>query len=121
MANLPYNSRALIWMGSSRKDLSALPADVRRTFGYGLRLVQNGETPDFAKPLTGFGSGVMELRSDFDSDTYRAVYVAKLGSSIYVLDVFRKKSTRGRNLPKAHRIRIETRLRDARKLEGTTR
>ncbi len=120
MANLPYQSRDLVWMGNSRKDLSALPAEVRRRFGHGLRQVQNGETPDFAKPLQDFGSLVMELRTDFDSDTYRAVYIAKLRSAVYVLDVFRKKSTKGSNLPKGHRIRIEARLKAARQLDRET-
>ena len=55
-----------------------------------------------------------------DSDTYRAVYIAKLRSAVYVLDVFRKKSTKGSNLPKGHRIRIEARLKAARQLDRET-
>ncbi len=43
--------RDLTWMGSSLEDLSAFPADVKRSFGFQLREVQKGVTPGVAKPL----------------------------------------------------------------------
>jgi phage-related protein len=35
---MPTNEKPLEWSGSSHKDLMALPADVRRLFGFALSL-----------------------------------------------------------------------------------
>lgn len=49
-------------MGSSYKDLLALPDNVKRFFGFALSLAQAGEKHDAAKALKGFGgSGVLEV------------------------------------------------------------
>jgi len=67
--------KPLIWMGSSKKDLLALPHEVVDVFGYGLHLAQMGLKHPDAKPLSGFGSaGVLEIVEDWRGDTYRAVY-----------------------------------------------
>lgn len=42
-------------MGSSKKDLRALPADVVDTFGYALFLAQCGKRHESTKVLRGFG------------------------------------------------------------------
>jgi phage-related protein len=73
---------------------------VRQEIGYTLHEVQQGKKPMNVKPLKGFGSGVMEIVSDFDKNTYRAVYALKLGDKIYVLHVFQKKSKSGIKTPK---------------------
>ena len=53
------------WVGSSKKDLLALPDDVIDVFGYGLYLAQIGGKHPQAKPLHGFGSaGVLEIVED---------------------------------------------------------
>jgi hypothetical protein len=57
--------RKLSWIASSRKDMRALPKEVRRTFGVAQFAVQIGETPPIAKALRGFGgAGVLELIED---------------------------------------------------------
>ena len=49
------------WVGSSKKDMLALPEEVIDVFGYGLYLAQIGRKHPQAKPLRGFGSaGVLE-------------------------------------------------------------
>ena len=54
--------KQLEWIGSSHKDLMALPADVRRFFGYALSLAQAGDQHDAAKVLKGFGgAGVLDI------------------------------------------------------------
>lgn len=74
--------------------------------------VQQGEFDSSIKPLKGF-SGVYEIRSDFDTDTYRAVYVLNLADVIYVLHVFKKKSKKGSETPKQEIDLIRTRLKRA--------
>jgi hypothetical protein len=55
-------------------------------------IVQAGIMPLDAKPLKGVGSGVFEIVTRYDGDTYRTVYAIKISRHIYVLHVFQKKS-----------------------------
>ena len=71
-----------------------------------------------AKPLKGIGSGIFEIRADYRTDTYRAVYAVKIGERIYVLHCFQKKSRRGIKTPKRDIDLIKRRLRIAQELEG---
>ena len=105
--------RPLRWVGSSSKDLKGLPKQVRAAFGFGLHLAQTGLHPPNAKPLKGFGSGIVELLEDFDGDTYRACYVVRFEQAVYVLHVFKKKSKRGSATPQPDIELIRRRLRDA--------
>ena len=87
--------KPLHWIGSSKKDLIALPADVVDAFGYALGAVQMGATPAQAKPWKGEGSGVLELVEKYMGDTYRAVYTVRFAKAVYVLHCFQKKSPSG--------------------------
>lgn len=61
----PHRVRPLYWVGSSKKDLLALPEAIIDVFGYGLYLAQTGRKHEQAKPLKGFGSsGVLEIMED---------------------------------------------------------
>ncbi len=101
-------------MGSSKKDLLALPNEVVDVFGYGLHLAQMGLKHPDAKPLSGFGSaGVLEIVEDWRGDTYRAVYTVRIRSAIYVLHVFQKKSRQGVATPKGDVQLIRERLKMA--------
>jgi phage-related protein/predicted XRE-type DNA-binding protein len=80
-----------IFVGSSRKDLQAFPAAVRDEIGQALFEAQLGDHPHNAKPLKGF-SGVLEIRDNFDGDTYRAVYTVRFEGVLYVLHAFQKKT-----------------------------
>ena len=77
--------KALVWVGSSRRDMRDMPKEIRRGFGVALYAVQTGETPPTAKVLKGFGSaGVLELIEDDAGGTYRAVYTVRYATAIYV-------------------------------------
>jgi len=91
--------KTLVFVGSSRKDIRKFPNAVRDDVGFELYEVQRGRTPDSAKSFKSL-SGVMELVERYDSDTYRAVYVANLGGVVYVLHCFKKKSKQGIKTPK---------------------
>ena len=58
----------------------------------------------------------MEVVSDYDGDTFRAVYTAKLKGKIYVLHCFQKKSKKGNATPKRDLDLIERRLKQAKML-----
>jgi phage-related protein len=108
-----------VFVGSSQKDLRAFPAAVRSEIGQSLFEAQLGEHPRNAKPLKGF-AGVLEIRDNFDGDTYRAVYTTRLEGVLYVLHAFQKKSTRGIATPQRHVDLIRQRLRDAEAIHRAT-
>jgi len=106
--------RQCFFVGSSRKDLVALPEEVRRHFGHALHLAQCGEEPPDAKALKGFrGRSVLEVVEDLATDTFRAVYTVRFAEAVYVLHAFQKKSNNGAETPKHEIDLIKQRLRDA--------
>jgi len=68
---------------------------VRNRVGFALYQAQLGLKHRSAKPLRGLGSGVLEVVSDHDGDTYRAIYTVRFKLAVYVLSVFQKKSKKG--------------------------
>jgi len=87
--------KSIIWMGDSLKQVKSFPDFVRRDIGSSLYDVQIGDKPHNAKPFKGVGSGVFEIITRFDSDTYRTIYAVQIGDCIYVLHAFQKKSPQG--------------------------
>ena len=110
--------RPIIWVGSSKEDISALPAPVKASFGHRLRQLQEGKSPLDMKPLPHLGAGVFELRERFDRNAYRLMYVVNLRKAIYVLHAFMKKSKSGIGLPKPDVELIQGRLESARTLDA---
>lgn len=117
MANLPYKSKKVFWVGDSKDQLSSFPLAAKKRLGFALRQVQNGLTPEIAKSLSGLGSGVFELKANARGDTFRVVYLLKLKKAMYVIDAFQKKSKRGSQTPKEIRERLMRRIAEARKHE----
>ena len=70
--------------------------------------------------MKGLG-GVLEIRDNFDSDTYRAVYTIRFEGVLYVLHAFQKKSTSGIATPQRHMDLIRQRLRDAEAIHKATK
>lgn len=105
--------RRVTWIGSAKEDLLEFPELVQREIGYALHLAQAGEKADIAKPLTGLGSGVIEIVSDHNKNAFRAIYAVKIGAFIYVLHCFQKKSKRGIKTPKQEIDLIKQRLASA--------
>jgi phage-related protein len=110
-----------VFVGASRKDLRAFPGEVRQEIGQGIFEAQLGEHPAGAKPLKGFGTGVLELRDNYDGNTYRAVYTVRFEGVLYVLHAFQKKSSRGIATPKRHLDLLRQRLREAEVIHQATK
>ncbi len=82
-------------------------------------MAQKGGKHTDAKPLKGFGgAGVLEVVSNFDGDTFRAVYTVKCKGMIYVLHAFQKKSKKGIETPKHEIDKIKARLKIAQEIHG---
>lgn len=109
--------RPVVWMGSSRRELAAMPKPVRTSFGVRLDELQCGRHVHDSKPLPNLGAGVWELRESHEKNAYRMMYVLSLEHAIYVLHVFLKKSKSGIGLPRPDAILITTRLKNAQKLD----
>jgi phage-related protein len=102
------------FVGASKKDITALPCDIRTQFGHSLYEVQLGLEPFSAKALHGFGGrSVLELVEDYDGNTYRAVYTCRFSDAVYVLHVFQKKSKKAIATPKHEIDLIKVRLKSA--------
>ena len=84
--------KPLYWIGSSQKDVTRFPVDVRRSMGFALSAAQYGGKHPSAKPWKGEGPGVLEVVKDYDRDTYRAIYTVRFAHAIYVLHAFQKKT-----------------------------
>jgi phage-related protein len=107
-------ARPLFWVGSSKKDLLALPEEVVDVFGYALYLAQVGKKHEQAKPLKGFRSAsVLEVFEDWHGSTYRATYTVRFTCGVFVLHVFQKKSKRGIATPNADLDLIRERFKAA--------
>ena len=105
--------RPVVWMGNSRKNILEFPDDVKKEIGDELQLMQYGGMPRSAKPFKGVGSGIFEIVTDFDKNTYRTVIAVQIGAKIYVLHAFMKKSKKGIATPKSDVDLIKQRYKDA--------
>ncbi|WP_022948647.1 type II toxin-antitoxin system RelE/ParE family toxin [Methylohalobius crimeensis] len=106
--------KPLIWIGSSKKDLMALPINARKFFGHALDFAQHSDQHDAAKVLKGFGgAGVLEVIKDDAGGTYRAVYTVKFEEAVFVLHCFQKKSKNRIATPKGDIEIIRARLKVA--------
>jgi phage-related protein len=78
--------KPVVWMGSSRKDLTRFPDSVQHQVGY----------------------AIYEVVEDF--------YTLKYSNTVYVLHAFRKKPKSGRETPRRDMELIEQRLREAERI-----
>lgn len=110
--------KPVIWVGPARRELKELPREVQRTMGIALWFAQQGLMHPAASPMKGQLGGVIEIRGDFGGNTYRLMYVAKLGGVIYVLCAFQKKATKGVATSKHVLNRALERLKQARAIHA---
>jgi len=104
------NSRPVSWIKAARKDFEDFPEGAQLEMARALTILAEGQRPDIAKHLTGFGSGVMELALKHKGDAFRVVYALQIGEDIWVLHAFQKKSKSGIKTPKAEIDLVQERL-----------
>ena len=83
---------------------------MRDRVGTALTIAAEGGKADIAKPLKGFGPGVMEIAVRYRTDAWRVVYVTEVAGRLWVVHAFRKKSKTGIRTPKAEIDVIRGRL-----------
>ncbi len=107
--------KTIIWVGASKKELKEFPEDVIDEVGFILYRVQKNQFHPQIKQLKGI-SGVFEIVTDYQTNTYRTVYALKIDNHIYVLHAFQKKSKKGIKTPKQIINLIEKRLQSAKEI-----
>jgi phage-related protein len=72
MSLLPAVNKPCEFIGSLKRDLSAMPDDVKEVIGFAIFAAQTGNKHESAKPLKGFGgAGVLEVVENCDGDGNR--------------------------------------------------
>ncbi len=84
----------VVWEGDSLEVMRSFPGPVRQDLGAELRRLQTGERPISSRPMPSIGIRVYELKEQDERAWYRVIYLAKVGSRIYVLHCFEKKSAK---------------------------
>ena len=102
--------KSVQWVGASKADLRRFPDPVQHRMGFAIYQAQIGLRHRDAKPLKGFGSGVLEVVSRHDGDTFRAVYTVRFETAVYVLHAVQKKARRGIATPKHELDLVRRRL-----------
>ena len=108
------DKKPIYWVGTSRKDLSGFPDEVRDEIGFAIYQAELGERHASAKTMKVLDA--VEIVSDYDGDTFRGVYTTKYKGVLFVLHCFMKKSKNGIKTPKAELDLIKKRLKDAKKI-----
>jgi phage-related protein len=94
------NTRPIQWIRAARRDFEDFPQGARDDLLDALTAVAEGGHPAIAKPLTGLGSGVMELALRHRGDAFRVVYAPQIDADLWVIHAFQKKSKSGIATPK---------------------
>jgi phage-related protein len=105
------DTRPIVWLKAARRDFEDFPEKARNRLLDALTVVAEGGMPATARPLRGFGSGVLELALAFRGDAFRVVYAVQLGTDVWIIHAFQKKSKTGIRTPKQEIDLIEARLR----------
>jgi phage-related protein len=108
--------RPLVWLGNTKRKIRAFPEGAQKIVGDELQLMQYGGMPRHAKPFKGVGRGVIEIALQYEGDAFRTVVAVQLGTRIYVLHVFQKKSKTGIATPKSDVDLIRQRYTEAKEL-----
>jgi len=64
-------TRPITWIKAARKDFEEFPSRARQDLARALTIIAEGGHRDIAKPLTGFGSGVLELALKHRGDAFK--------------------------------------------------
>lgn len=103
-------TRPISWIKAARKDFEKFPVDAQATCLTALTIAAENGKADIAKPLIGLGSGVFEIALPFRGDAFRVIYAVQIGTEIWVLHSFQKKSTQGIKTPPHEIDLIKSRL-----------
>lgn len=88
-------TRPVSWVSAARKEFDSFPEGAQSICLAALTIAAEGGKADIAKPLKGLGSGVMEIALPYRGNAFRVVYAVQIGTELWVVHAFQKKSTQG--------------------------
>ena len=103
-------TRPVSWIKAALKDFEEFPEGAKSIVLGALTIAAEGGKADMAKPLHGFGSGVLEIALAYRGDAFRVVYAVQLADQIWVIHAFQKKSKQGIKTPKHEIDLVKDRL-----------
>lgn len=109
-------TRPISWIKAAQKGFEEFPDGARIAILRALTIAAEGRKADIAKPMKGLGSGVFEIALAWRGNAYRTVYAVQLGSDIWVVHAFQKKSKTGIKTPKQEIDLINERLKRLREM-----
>ena len=109
-------TRPISWIKAARKEFEKFPAVAQSICLTALTVAAEGGKADIAKPLQGFGAGVLEIALPHRGNAFRVVYAVQLGDDVWVVHAFQKKSTQGIKTAKHEIDLIQDRLKRLREM-----
>ena len=92
------------------RDFQNFPDGAKGILLSALTIAADGGKADIAKPIRGFGPGVLEIALAYRGDAFRVIYAVRLADEIWVIHAFQKKSKRGIKTPKQEIDLVEDRI-----------
>ena len=93
-------TRPISWVKAALADFERFAEGAKATLLSALTIAAESGKADGAKPLHGFGSGVLEIALAYRGDAFRVIYAVQLADEIWVIHAFQKKSKQGSKTPK---------------------
>ncbi len=110
------DTRPISWLKGARKDFEDFPRGAQIEMARALTILAEAQMPGIAKPLKGFGTGVMEMALRHRGDAFRVVCALQIDNDIWVIHAFQKKSKSGIKTPKQEIELIHERLKRVREM-----
>lgn len=104
------NTRPISWLKAARRDFEEFPDDVQSDMLDSLTIAAEGGMSNKAKPFKGVEGGVFEIALKYRGDAFRTLYAVKIGTDIWVIHAFQKKSKSGIKTPQMEVDLIRERL-----------
>jgi phage-related protein len=106
----PRTTRPVSWVKAARHEFEKFPEGAKMICLTALTIAAEGGKAEIAKPLHGFGPGLLEIALPFKGDAFRVVYALQIGHDIWVVHAFQKKSKRGIKTPRRELDLVRERL-----------
>jgi len=97
------------WIKAARKEFEQFPEAAQIEAETALGIAAEGRKAESAKPL-GFDGGVFEIVLRHRGDAFRVVYAVQIGTDLWVIQAFQKKSKTGIKTPQVEIELIRERL-----------
>src|SRR4051812_37302562 len=94
-----HSIRPISWLNAARRQFETFPEPAQLTVLRALAMAAAGGKADIVKPFRGVDGGVFEIALKHRGDAYRAIYAEQIGTDLWVIDAFQKKSKSGIKTP----------------------